>query len=385
MFLDFKGAFDSVHRFVLLNILARQGMPRKFVKIIRSLYSQTQGRVRVYGELSKSFPTRSGVRQGCPLSPFLFNFVIDEIMKRALDGLQNPGVRIMTGENLVDLEYADDIVLLFEELHQAQSVLYKLTEVIPSFGMRFAPSKCKVMLQDVLCLNTSLTIQGETLEIVDRFTYLGSCVSTGCSVSDEIDARISKARIAFANLRHLWRQKGISLSLKGRVYKTTVRAVLLYGSETWPLRVEDLRRLEVFDHRCLRSIAGVGWCQRIRNETVRQQVFGCVRGTSIGDCIQHNKLRWLGHVLRMPEHRLPKKALFSLPDSDWRKPRGGQSTTWQTGMKSVTKSLGSVGVSRLPGWGPRDPPNAWLKTLQDMAANRSQWRMCCQFLCSSSD
>ena len=84
-----------------------------------------------------------------------------------------------------------------------------------------------------------------------------------------MDARISKARIAFANLRHLWRQKGISLSLKGRVYKTTVRAVLLYGSETWPLRVEDQRRLEVFDNRCLRSIAGVGWCQRLRNVTVR--------------------------------------------------------------------------------------------------------------------
>ena len=48
-------------------------------------------------------------------------------------------------------------------------------------------------------------------------------------------------------------------------------------------------------------------------------------------------------------------------------------------MKSVTKSLGSVGASRLPGWGPRDPPNAWLETLQDVAANRSQWRMCCQF------
>ena len=131
--------------------------------------------------------------------------------------------------------------------------------------------------------------------------------------------------------------------------------------------------------------SSVGWCQRIRNETVRQHLFVCVKGTSIGDCIHHKKLRWLGHVLRMHDHRLPKKALFALPDSDWWKPRGGQSTTWQKGMKSVTKSLGSVGVSRLSGWGPRDPPNAWLKTLQDIAANRSQWRMCCQFLCSSSD
>ena len=83
-------------------------------------------------------------------------------------------------------------------------------------------------------------------------------------------------------------------------------------------------------------------CQRIRNETVRKRVFGHVGGTSVGDCIQHNKLRWLGHVLRMPSQRLP------MPDSEWRKPKGGQSLTWQKGMKSVT-SLGSVGSSRLPG------------------------------------
>ena len=109
------------------------GRTTKVCDIIPFLYTQTKSQVRVNGELSKSFPTRSGVRQGCPLSPFLFNFVIDEIMKRELDGLQNPGVRIMTGENLVDLEYADNIVLLFEKLQQAQSVLDYFTKVIYPF------------------------------------------------------------------------------------------------------------------------------------------------------------------------------------------------------------------------------------------------------------
>ena len=110
-----------------------------------------------------------------------------------------------------------------------------------------------------------------------------------------------------------------------------------------------------------------------------------MEGTSIGDCIQHNKLRWLGHVLRMPSHRLPKKVLFSIPGLEWGKPKGGHSLTLQKGMKFVTNNLGSVGVNRLPGWGPRDPPNTWLKTLQDTPANRSQWHMCCQSLSRSSD
>ena len=122
MFLDFKGAFYFLDRSMLLNIIARQGMPQKFVEIIRSLYSQTQGRVRIYGLLSESFPARSGVLQGCSLYPFLFNFVIDEIMMGALEGPLKPGVHVITGEKLVDLEYADNIVLLFEDVHEAQAV-----------------------------------------------------------------------------------------------------------------------------------------------------------------------------------------------------------------------------------------------------------------------
>ena len=165
---------------------------------------------------------------------------------------------------------------------------------------------------------------------------------------------------------------------ESRVYKTMVRAVLFYGSEAWPLRVEYLRRLQVFDNRCFRSIAGVGWCQRICNETVRKRVFGHVEGTSISDCFQHNKLHWLNHVLRLPSQRLPKKFLFSMPDSEWRMSKGGQSLI-------CDEELGISGCEPASWMVCTRTPNAWLETLQDMAANRSQWRMCCQSLSKSSD
>ncbi|KER25966.1 hypothetical protein T265_06663 [Opisthorchis viverrini] len=137
-------------------------------------------------------------------------------MRRKPEGLQNPGVQIVWEEDLVDLEYADDIVLMFEEEEKAQVFLDELTKVIPSFGMHFALTKCRVMLLVVQPLNRPLTIQGEVLEVVERFTYLGSCISSDCSVMDEVDARICKARAAFANLRHLWRQSGASLNTRGR-------------------------------------------------------------------------------------------------------------------------------------------------------------------------
>ncbi|KER28000.1 hypothetical protein T265_05049 [Opisthorchis viverrini] len=215
------------------NMYIRNAPPIRLLKIRRQSTTgfaplgahQAPGRVRVYGELSKNFRTPRGVRQGCPLSLLLVNFVIDEIMRRTLEGLRNAGVQITCEENLVYLKYADDIV--------PQVFLDELTKVIPSFGMHFAPTKCKVMLVDVQSLNAPLKIQGEVLEVVERFTYLGGRIGSDSTVTDEVNARICKARVTFANLRP-W-------------------AVLCMAAE--------LKRLQFFDNRCLRTIARVGCCR----------------------------------------------------------------------------------------------------------------------------
>ncbi|CAH8849866.1 unnamed protein product [Trichobilharzia szidati] len=269
-------------------------------------------------------------------------------------------------------------------MQAAQIALNQLAISVCKYGMCFAPSKCKVLLQDWQEPVPALTLAGEPLEVVDKFVYLGSCVSAGGGVTDEISNRIMKARVAYINLCHLWRRRDVSLAVKGRVYNASVRAVLLYACETWPLRAEDVRRLCVFDHRCLRRIACVRWHHRVSNSEVRRRVFehsGDHHSLSV--VIWKHQLRWLGHVLRMSSQRLPYRSLFASPGTGWKRRRGGQSMTWRRGMKDICARLASVGVSRLPGWGPRDSSNRWLETLSDMAKNRNQWRTCCNFLLSS--
>ncbi|VDP40744.1 unnamed protein product [Schistosoma margrebowiei] len=104
--------------------------------------------------------------------------------------------------------------------------------------MRSSPSKCKFLLHDWPASTPELRVRSKVVER-DNFTYLGSLISPNELVSDEISARIRKARLAFANLRHLWRRRDIRLSINGRVYCTAVRSVLFYDCETWPLSVED--------------------------------------------------------------------------------------------------------------------------------------------------
>ncbi|VDO69614.1 unnamed protein product [Schistosoma margrebowiei] len=146
----------------------------------------------------------SGYSRYSPLSPFLFNFVVDVLLEMTLSSSKFPGVELLPGDSLFDIEYADDIVLFGEDADKMQSLLTTLSNNASMFGMRFSPSKCKMLLQDWVTSTPELVIRSEVIECVDRFTYLGSLISPCGLVCDKISARIQKARLAFANLRHLW-------------------------------------------------------------------------------------------------------------------------------------------------------------------------------------
>ena len=198
---------------------------------MKALYSHTTGRVRAYGQLSECFRTSNDVHQGCLLSLFLFNFVMDDILGQAL---KNTAANFSNAqdETLFDLEYADDIVCKFETFTDAQSLLNFLICSAARYGLKFTPAKCKTMLFNWTEPVCSIFMEGEELAQLERLTHLGSCISTNGNITSEITARISKAQDAFSNLRHLWRCTDVSLATKGRVYNVTVRSTLLYRCET---------------------------------------------------------------------------------------------------------------------------------------------------------
>ena len=106
--------------------------------------------------------------------------------------------------------------------------------------------------------------------------------------------------------------------------------------------------------RCLRSIGKIWWEHRISNTEVRWRVLG-PRNMPVIEQLYNHRLRWLGHVLRMMDDRLARRALFAEPKSSRERTSGGQHMTWQRNMKSLTKGLHHVGNVRLAGWGPLDP------------------------------
>ena len=157
---------------------------------------------------------------------------MDSLLESAFSVSSHSGVELPPGGTVSDLEYADDVVLLSEDPGSLQDLLCSLDKFAAMFGMRFVPPKCKMMLQDWVGATANLSIKGQSTERVDKFTYLGSCITPDGSIAEELSSRIQKARLAFSSLHHLWRQKDIKLSTKGRIYSAAVHPVLLYGSET---------------------------------------------------------------------------------------------------------------------------------------------------------
>ena len=97
--------------------------------------------------------------------------------------------------------------------------------------------------------------EGNKLDVVHSFVYLGSTLSEGCSLDREISFRIERAFWSFSALnKHVWSQHGIKLHTKIIVYKVCVLMALLYASETWTLYKHQLKVLEGFHQRCLRQI-----------------------------------------------------------------------------------------------------------------------------------
>ncbi|CAF0987987.1 unnamed protein product [Adineta ricciae] len=240
VFIDFATAFDSVHRPALW----------------RSLVAE-------------------GVRQGCVASPLLFNIVVDAVMRKVFKNRH--GVQFGDNEFITDLMFADDSVVFAESESEASEVIQNVKDAAYPYGL-------------------IVKLDNLQLEQVQQYKYLGSIVEAQrIAATADITKRIGQATAVFGTLTWcFW--------CKMRIYKSLVLSVLLYGAESWTLLQSDLKKLEVFQMRCLRRILSISIRDKVRNETIRK--WYCDQ-PSISDEIQKRRMRWFGHIRDdLEKHRL---------------------------------------------------------------------------------
>ena len=176
-----------------------------------------------------------GVRQGCILSPCLFNSYAEYIMRNARLDEEQAGIKI-AGRNINNLRYADDTTLMAESEEELNSLLMKVKEESEKFGLKLNIQKAKIIASGPI---TSWQIDGETTETVTDFIFWGSKITADGDCSHEIQRHLQRGRTAMTNLDSMLKSRDITLPTKICLVKAMVFPLVIYGCESW-LSAEEL-------------------------------------------------------------------------------------------------------------------------------------------------
>ena len=238
-------------------------------------------------------------------------------------------------DKIEDCDFADDIALLSHTQKDIQEKTDKVDRTARSVGLKIHTDKTKIMKAKTKS-NKKINIRGQDLEEVEHFKYLGSYISADSNIEKEVSSRIGQAAQAFNRLRNIWKSSVLSTATKLKIYKSNVRSVLLYASETWRTNKKIESRLRGFEGRCLRRILKIRWEQRVTNEEIRRRT----KINNIVEEVKQRRWRWLGHTLRMERTRHPNRALRWAPPG--KRKRGRPLGTWRRTIQEEMNEMGKT-------------------------------------------
>ena len=231
------------------------------------------------------------------------------------------------------LLYADDLAENTKSEEKMQGAVDRMSKACDNFQLTISTKKTEVVHHPAPgkpYSEPTITVNGQKLQVVDKFTYLGSTLSRAVHIDDEVTARTAKASVAFGRLRtNVWERNGIRLDTKLKVYKAVVLPTLLYACETWTVYQRHAKKL---NHCCLRKLLKIRWQDKIPDTEVLKKA----KMQSVHTLLKLAQLRWTDHVTRMPDERLPKKVLYG-ELQEGKRSQGGQKKRYKDTLKASLK------------------------------------------------
>jgi hypothetical protein len=298
-FIDYRKAFDCVNHQKMIEILRTTGVDEQDLRIISELYWHQTATIEIEHTTSEDIQIRRGVRQGCVLSPLLFNLYSESIFREALDEVQG-GIKI-NGISIDNIRYADDTVLIASNAQELQNIINAVVHHSEMFGLHLNVSKTKTLVFSKTPINVQVYAKGQIIEQVNSIKYLGTNINSQCNPKKEILSRIEQARKTFMSIKTFFTRSDLSLQLRIRMIRCYVFSVLLYGCESWTMDSEIEKRIDAFEMYIYRRMLRIPWVQRVTNVEVLRRMC---KQKELLRIIKERKMQYLGHVLRGERYEL---------------------------------------------------------------------------------
>ena len=323
----------SVDHNKLWKILKEMGIPDHLTCLLKNLYTGQEATVRTGHGTRDWFQIGKEVHQGCILSPYLFNLYAEYIMRNS--GLEEAqaGIKI-AGRNINNLRYADDTTLMAESEEELKSLLMKVQQESERVGLKLNIQITKIMAHGPI---TSWQIDGETVEIVADFIFLGSKITADGDCSHEMKRHLLLGRKIMMNLDGILKSRDITLPTKVCLVKAMVFPVVIYGCDSWIIKKAEHRRIDAFELWCWRRLLRVPWTARRSNQSILKEISP---GCSLKGLMLKLKLQYFGHLMGRTD--LLEKTLM-LGGIRGRRRRGRQRMRWLVGITdSMDMGLGGL-------------------------------------------
>ena len=232
------------------------------------------------------------------------------------------------GRKLNNLRYADDTTLLAESKEELLQLVTNVKEKSAQAGLYLNMKKTKVMSTEVI---EEVEVNGEKVEIVRYFVFLGARIEDSGSRKGEILRRLTLGRAAMTGLNNIWKDKYITITTKCRIVNALVFPVVLYGCESWTIRKAERRRIDSFELWCWRRLLRIPWTARRTNKSVIEEIKATNRLEAL---IEQQQLTYFGHIMRR-ENSLEKSMMLGMGGGT--RKRGRPRARWLDDIKAVTK------------------------------------------------
>ena len=180
------------------------------------------------------------------------------------------GIKI-AGRNINDLRYADDTTLTAESEEELKEPLMKMKEESEKIGLKLNIQKTKIMASSPI---PSWQIDGETVETVADFIFLGSKITADGECSYEIKRPLLLGSKVMTNLDSILKSRDITLPMKVHVVKAMFFPVIMHGCESWTIKKAEHQRIDAFELWCWRRLLRVPWTTRRSNQSILNITLG---------------------------------------------------------------------------------------------------------------